>query len=200
VDAAHFVYGAFLGVLWCLQRLFVKTPAGRQRLNVLAALNAVTKEIVSVANDTSVTAETVCTLLYRLAAVHVGMPLTLVLDNVRYQRCALVQEVAAQLNIELLFLPAYSPNLNLIERFWKFVKKRCLYGKYYADHAAFEQAILDCIANASTRHKAELQTLLTLNFQSFGDVRLVQDQDQGNPFSGPSTHDDIKQEVLSMAA
>ena len=189
-----------MGVLWCLQRLFVKTPAGRQRLNVLAALNSVTKQIVWVANNTYVTAETVCALLRQLAALHVGMPITVVLDNARYQRCALVQEVAAQLQIELLFLPAYSPNLNLIERFCKFVKKRCLYGKYYADHQAFQQAILDCIAQAPTRHKAELQTLLTLNFQTFENVTLVQDQDQGTPFPGQSRHHDIKQEVLSMAA
>jgi transposase len=200
VDAAHFVYGAFLGVLWCLTRLFVKTPSGRQRLNVLAALNAVTKEIVSVANTTYVTAETVCSLLGQLAAAHVGMPITVVLDNARYQRCAMVQEMAACLNIELLFLPSYSPNLNLIERFWKFVKKECLYGKYYADHQAFEQAILACIAHASTRHKTKLQTLLTLNFQTFEDVSLVPDQDQNGWLTNPSSRQNAEQEVLSMAA
>ena len=56
---------------------------------------------------------------------------------------------AQSLGIELLFLPPYSPNLNLIERFWKFVKKQCLYSKYYADHHAFEQAS----ARASPRHR-----------------------------------------------
>ena len=59
MDAAHFVYGAFLGMLWCVQRLFVKTPSGRQRLNVLAALNAITHEIFTVQNLTYVTAVTV---------------------------------------------------------------------------------------------------------------------------------------------
>jgi len=54
----------------------------------------------------------------------------LVLDNARYQKCHLVQNLAATLNIELLFLPTYSPNLNLIERLWKFVKKKCLYSIY----------------------------------------------------------------------
>src|SRR5262249_57108239 len=39
VDAAHFVYGPFLGYLWCLVRLFVPGPSGRQRYNVLAALD-----------------------------------------------------------------------------------------------------------------------------------------------------------------
>jgi transposase len=164
-------------VLWCLQRLFVKTPSGRQRLNVLAALNAVTRQIVSVSNTTYITAETVCELLGRLAALHAGSAVTVVLDNVRYQRCALVQAVAAELHIELLFLPAYSPNLNLIERFWRFVKKRCLYGKYYADHGAFEAAIRECIDQAPIRDQAELRTLLTLNFQTFEALPLVADQD-----------------------
>ena len=68
-----------------------------------------------------------------------GVPITIVLDDARYQRCALVQSVAQRLGIELLFSPAYSPNLNLIERFWKFVKKQCLYSKYYPDHGCFNK-------------------------------------------------------------
>jgi transposase len=55
-----------------------------------------------------------------------------VLDNARYQRCAIVQATARALDIELLYLPTYSPNLNLIERLWKFTKKKSLVSKYYA--------------------------------------------------------------------
>ena len=62
-------------------------------------------------------------MLYKLAALGLTVPITVVLDNARYQRCRLVQDTAAALNIELLFLPAYSPQFNLIERFWKLVKK-----------------------------------------------------------------------------
>ena len=65
------------------------------------------------------------------------MPLTIVLDNARYQRCALVQSLAQTLGIELLFLPPYSPNLNLIERFWKFVNKQCLYSKRLSGNRTF---------------------------------------------------------------
>lgn len=89
------------------------------------------------------------------------------MDNARYQRCALVQSVADTLGIELLYLPAYSPNLNLIERLWKFVKKQCLYSKYYTDFSAFTSAIEDCLAQTQTIHKHALSSLLTLNFQSF---------------------------------
>jgi transposase len=83
MDAAHFVYAPFLASLWCFERLFVKAPSGRQRLNVLAALNATTKELFTVQNLTSLTAETVGELLRLLAGAHPGMAITSVLDNAR---------------------------------------------------------------------------------------------------------------------
>jgi transposase len=102
---------------------------------VLGAVEFVTKQLVTVTNTTYITATTVCELLRLLASQHPGVPITLVLDNARYQKCALVQDLAKQLGIELLYLPAHSPNLNLIERLWKYVKKDCLNGKYYATFA-----------------------------------------------------------------
>ena len=94
-------------------------------------------------------------------------PITLVLDNAKYQRCALVQDLAAVLNIELLFLPPYSPNLNLIERLWKYTKAGCLYNHYYADFAAFSGAITGFLNTLPTQHTKNLDSLLTLNFQTF---------------------------------
>jgi transposase len=125
---------------------------------VLAALNAITHEVFTVQSLTYVTAETVCELLRLLAGVHPGMPITRVLENARYQKGALVQALAWGLGIELLYLPAYSPNLNLIERFWKWVKKKCLYSKYYATSTDFQKAIQRCIAQAHHQHRAELKS------------------------------------------
>jgi hypothetical protein len=180
VDAAHFVYGPFLAMVWCFCRTFIKTPAGRQRLNVLGALNAVTRQFVSVVNTTYVTAQTVCELLDKLRALHSGdLPgpgagaITLVLDNARYQRCKLVMAHAATLGIDLLFLPSYSPNLNLIERLWKFIKKDCLNGRYYPTHQQFQQAVLDSLAAINTRHGEPLKTTLTLKFQMFDNAQLL---------------------------
>jgi transposase len=192
MDAAHFVFAPFLGMVWCFERLFVKAPSGRQRLNVLAAVNAVSHEVFSVKNLTYITAETVCALLSLLASTHAGMPLTIILDNARYQRCALVQTVAQTLGIELLYLPTYSPNLNLIERFWKFVKKQCLYSKYYPDRASLHEAIMTCIAQAPICHKAELESWLTLRFQTFQAVPVIGEQQTVSKGS--------KTEVLSKAA
>ena len=165
--------GAFLGILWSYSRLFVRASAGRRRFNVLGALNAITHELVTVTNDTYITAESVCELLRRIAQLHLRLPITLVMDNAAYQKCQMVRDLAAQLNIELLFLPAYSPNLNLIEPLWKFVKKKVLYSQYYATFDDFRKAITDCLRQTHTTHKQELDSLLTLNFQVFKQRDIV---------------------------
>jgi transposase len=109
-------YGVAVVCLWRL------APAGRQRFNVLGALNAVTHEIITVTNQTHSNAQNVCELLFKIATRYIDVPITIVLDNARYQQCELVRKLAKQLHIELLYLPSDSPQLNLIARFWKFVK------------------------------------------------------------------------------
>ncbi len=173
VDAAHFVMGAFLGLVWCFERIFIKSPSGRKRFNVLGALNAITHEVITVTNDSYINAESVCQLLHKLAALGLSIPITLVLDNARYQKCKLVQELADSLGIELLYLPSYSPNLNLIERLWKFVLKKCLYSKYYPEFSLFKTAIATCIEEANGKHKKELDSLLTLRFQTFNKAQIM---------------------------
>jgi transposase len=172
-DAAHFVFGTFLCCLWSLARIFVRAASGRQRFNVLGAWNAVTRELTYVANTTVVNTETMCELLRKIAAQQLVGPITIVLDNARYQRNAAVQALAKELNIQLLFLPSYSPNLNLIERLWKFIKRRALYGRYHPTFADFQAAIQETIASLSTTHAEQLNTLMTLNFQQFKDVSLM---------------------------
>jgi len=160
------VWGAFLGYLWSLTRIFIKSPSGRKRFNVLAALNAITHELIMVTNDEFINANSVCELLYKIAELNLGIPITLIMDNARYQKCKLVHELAQQLEIELLYLPAYSPNLNLIERLWKFVKRKVLYSKYYQEFTEFKNAIQGGLNQTHTSYKAELDSLITLKFQS----------------------------------
>ena len=173
VDAAHFVFGTFLCCLWSIARVFVRAASGRQRFNVLGAWNAVTRELVAITNTTVVNSETMCELLRAIAARGLVGPVTLVLDNARYQRNALVQGLAKELGIALLFLPSYSPNLNLIERLWRFMKRKAAYGRYHPTFADFRAAIEEVLGGISTTNADKLTTLMTLNFQEFEDVSLL---------------------------
>jgi len=173
VDAAHFVFAPFLGCVWCAARLFVRAASGRKRYNVLGALDAVTHRLIRVTNHEYINAESVCALLRAVAEAAVGLPITLVLDNARYQKCAVVQTLAESLGIELLYLTSYSPNLNLIERLWRFVRKQSLDSTYYEDFTQFTAAIDQCLDELPTVHKSEMDTLLTHKFQMFEDVPLL---------------------------
>lgn len=99
--------------------------------------------------------------------------MALVLDNARYQKCEVVRLLAAELGIELLYLPSYSPNLNLIERLWKFVKKEVLSCRYYEDFTRFKAAIVECLEGVEGKHRAAIVSLLALNFQTFEQPQVL---------------------------
>jgi transposase len=169
VDASHFVHGAFIGFLWCIKRIFIPTPSGRKRYNVLGAINAISHELVTVCNDLYINSISVCELLQKIYDRNTeNIPVTLVMDNASYQRCKFVTEKAKELNIELLFLPSYSPNLNIIERLWKWTKKECLNSKYHKTFADFKDAINTALDKLSQeKFKEEFDSLLNLKFQMF---------------------------------
>jgi transposase len=173
VDAAHFVFGTFLSCLWSFARIFLRAASGRQRFNVLGAWDAAARRLIAVTNTTVVNTATMCELLRKIAESGLTGPITLVLDNARYQRNAIVEALAKELGIRLLFLPSYSPNLNLIERLWKFIKRRALYGRYHPTFAEFQAAIQEVLDGLSTTYVDDLKTLMTLNFQQFEDVSLL---------------------------
>lgn len=173
VDAAHFVMQPFLGWIWCVSRVFIKSPSGRKRFNVLGALNAITKEVITVENDSYITSIQVKELIEKIVNLGLMMPITLILDNARYQKCKLIMEEAQKHGIELLYLPPYSPNFNLIERLWKLVKKKCLYGKYYDSFDKFSTSISQFIKYAHIENKKEVESLLTLRFQTFNHTQIM---------------------------
>ena len=134
----------------------------------MGAIDAITHELITECNDKYINAQSVCALLSKIALLHTDIPVTLIMDNARYQHCELVKNFAKELNIELLFLPSYSPNLNIIERLWKWVKKDCLYCKYYEKFGAFKKAINLSLAKVgSQEYKNEFDSFLNLKFQSF---------------------------------
>jgi len=159
--------GAFLSILWSFSRIFVKTSSGRQRFNVLGALNAVSLELITVVNDSYINAWSVAELFKKIREQHPLGKIILILDNAKYQKCHVVQCAANMLNIQLQYLPPYSPNLNLIERVWKFIRKKSLNCRYYENFDLFKSAVEECISKFGTEYKEELETLLTWSFQTF---------------------------------
>ena len=167
MDAAHFVMGCdFLGYIYCKTRRFIRTWCGRKRYNVLGALDFVTKKVLTVSNDSYITASQVCDMLRLIAREYAGQTVHLVLDNAKYQKCRSVWTLAAQLNIHLEYIPPYSPNLNLIERFWKFVKGE-LRSKYYDVFSLFCRKIDSVIQNDMPTHKAKMNALIGEKVQLF---------------------------------
>jgi transposase len=177
VDAAHFVMGSYLIQLWCIIRVFIKTSSGRQRYNVLGAIDIFHKELITITNEAYINSDVVCKLIQKIYGKHGSgnIPITLVMDNARYQRCKKVTNYADELGIEILFLPTYSPNLNLIERLWKFVKKKVLYAKYYEKFSDFKTAIDSCLNGIDKEYNSEISSLLTPNFQTF-DTKKSEDK------------------------
>jgi transposase len=167
VDAAHFVLGAFLGMIWCFARIFIRTSPGRQRYSILGAVDAHSKQLITVRTTGNIQGAAVCELLELIRKRNPGVPVTVVLDNAPYQHSREVRARACALEIELLYLPAYSPNLNLIERLWKLVKKKCLSNRFYNDFQKFKEAIDACLDNLNRKGRREMKTLLSLNFQFF---------------------------------
>ena len=172
VDAAHFVMGAFLGMIWCFARVFVKTSPGRQRYNVLGAIDSHDQELISIRTTENIDSSSVVELFKKIRKQYPNDEITLVMDNARYQRCHFVKEHAIIEGIDILFLPPYSPNLNLIERLWKLTKRRCLTNQYYPDFKAFCQAIDQCLDDLSGPLNDELTSLMKPNFQFFQNHKL----------------------------
>ena len=175
IDASHFVMGCdFLGYIYGFTRKFIRTYSGRQRYNVLGALNYLTKKATTVVNDTYITSTEICGLLKKLAAEYVNVPICLVLDNARYQKCAIVETLARELGIALTYIPPYSPNLNLIERLWKHVKSR-LRTKHYHEFDEFKGRINSIIDDSSKKNKHLIDRLIGEKVQLFYDIPIVHD-------------------------
>jgi transposase len=173
VDAVHFIFTTLLGCIWCKARCFLRSQAGRKRYSILGAINSISKKLTHYSTDGTINAKAVCKLLKMIYVEYYGKPITLVMDNARYQHCELVVRYAKILKIELLFLPAYSPNLNLIERFWKYTKKKILYSVFHENYEIFKERIDTCISQAFINDKEKIDSLLTLKFQSFKKVNIL---------------------------
>ena len=139
---------------------------GTSAVQCLGGVECGERHLIAVTNTTVVNTETMSELLRKIAALGLTGAITLVLDNARYQHNAAVKALASQLGITLLFLPSYSPNLNLIERLWKFTKRRALDGRYHPKFANFQAAIQEILDGIPTTYAQQLETLIRSTFSN----------------------------------
>lgn len=166
MDAVHPEHNGIAAYGWIKigERRELKTNSGRQRLNLHGAMNAETLEVTIVESET-VNAESTIKLF---KAVEQAYPLSskiiLILDNARYHYSKEVKVYLENARIKLAFLPSYSPNLNLIERLWKFFKKKVLYNTYYENLDSFRKSCIRFFRNIDN-FRDELRSLMSHDFE-----------------------------------
>ena len=137
---------------------------GRRRLNIIGAINPVTFEPTVLLTEENCCAEVIEAFLHEVRKQYqAAETICIILDNARYQRSYLVQQKAKLLGIDLIYLPPYCPNLNLIERLWRYFKKKVMKNKYYENYSLFEQAVESFFKDFENT-KADLTSLLNFKF------------------------------------
>jgi len=166
-DAVHFKPNAEAGYAWSLCGAAHVIPAnsGRQRYNVLGAYCVQTQEPSFLITTENIDQSKLAEFMAQLRAKHPGPGrIYLLLDNASYNHAQSVAAAAKLHHILLDFLPPYSPNLNPIERLWKFVRKTFFKDKYRDTFAKFCTQLADFFAHLD-QYRAELASLLTTNFE-----------------------------------
>lgn len=120
----------------------IQTNTGRSRLNLSGIIDIFSHKIL-VAEDKTLNANAVISFFKKIEAAYPAKKtIHLFCDNARYYRNKEVRKYLETSVIKLHFLPPYSPNLNPIERLWKWMKERVLYNSYYPEFEDFKSAIL----------------------------------------------------------
>lgn len=173
-DPAHQVHNSINGKAWQFKgrkgTKKIKSNTGRRRINIIGGVSAITMRVSTLITEDNCDKTTIVAFMEKLRKQYGRRKkIYIILDNARYNRSKAVIEKAKACNINLVYLPAYCPNLNLIERLWKFFKKKVIANKYYEEFADFEQAIIAFFENIQD----ELNDLNTLLNFKFGIIKAI---------------------------
>jgi transposase len=166
-DATHPTHNSQSAKAWIKkgQQKLIPANSGRKRVNLNGAVNALDPCEAVVVEAQTVNAQTTITLYEKLLENNPGKKLILVCDNAPYYRSRLLQDwLSAKPLIQQWFLPTYSPNLNIIERLWRFMKKQAIGLSFHPTYQGFKAAILHFFEHLDD-YEYELKKLLTLKFQ-----------------------------------
>jgi transposase len=166
VDGVHPQHNTIATYGWIKkgQTKHLKTNNGRQRTNINGAINLESKQVLYV-EDERINAQTMVSLLELILKEQKEGKIHIILDNARYYHAQVVKDFLEENSrIVLHFMPPYSPNLNIIERLWKILKKEVVYNKFYLKFNDFRKAVINFLENKSWMHE-KFDKILTDNFQ-----------------------------------
>jgi transposase len=162
VDAVHPVHNSLAGYGWIKkgEERELKSNTGRDRLNIHGAMNAETYETTIISSEDSINTDSTIQLFEYLEQLYpLATMIYVILDNAKYHFSGPVQEWLKNSRIQLIFLPSYSPELNLIERLWKVFKKNVLYNTFYETYADFKKACIGFFEKQSDHYK-EIESVM----------------------------------------
>jgi transposase len=166
MDATHPQHNSKPAFGWFLKKseIQLQTNTGRKRINLNGVLNIKTKEVI-IRRDVTINADSTIELIKELEEKYPLKDLFIICDNARYYRSKKLKEYLKHKNrINLVFLPPYCPNLNLIERVWRFFHRKVTALKYYSSFLEFEKSVLNFFSSIKD-FKGELSSLLREKFQ-----------------------------------
>lgn len=168
-DPTHLVHNTIKSKCWQCRgvkdTIQLSSNTGRKRLNIIGAIDAIEKKFSGLITESNCDREAI---KVEIDIIRNNYPdnkkIVVFADNARYQKSSEIKEYAKKKNIYLRFIPAYSPNLNLIERLWKFVKKK-LRNKYRKEFKDFEEAVVNICKDIKDKHFDEVSRLINHKFQ-----------------------------------
>lgn len=174
MDASGFEHNSKIDYGWIRKgkNKHVKTNTGRKRLNVNGAYDIKNHTVISICQEGNVNTESNINLMKKIVSLNTDKDLiSIILDCASMNKSEAIFDFVREQNkkktkIELVFTPPYSPHLNLIERLWRFSKKKLLSNQFYSSYLRFRQAIEDFFERKINKFKKELETLMTENFQT----------------------------------
>lgn len=166
MDAVHPQHNTMAAYGWIKkgERRCLLSNSGRQRLNLHGAINVESNEMTVVESPTVDKDSTLQVLELVEHKYPKAKQIMVILDNARYHYSKEVREWVKDKRVQLVFLPAYSPQLNLIERAWKLFKKKVLYNQYHATLEDFRDAAIGFFKNIR-QYSEELISLLDGGFE-----------------------------------
>jgi transposase len=173
IDASGFEHNSKMDYGWIKKgkNKEIKSNTGRKKLNVNGAYNPITHKVITIDYEDNTTSQHNIELVQKIIKSNPDKKkITLILDNASMNKSKDFKDFIykqSDIKIHLFFLPPYSPNLNLIERLWRFSKKKLLSNRYYKTFLRFKEALTYFFENTLNDLKAELKTLMTNKFQIY---------------------------------